>query len=229
LRLREALAEEKRGQTHRAGWADKLERLGKGDADFANGDVIQDVRETDAGDRGNDEDDVHLRADFERRRDFPKRQREREEQRGGNEADHAETPSRPKPGGGPFHENAIKRPAETRGEGDGEALDRSRSRLPSFLKADDADGAEQTENGPDLKLPLANDPSFFGEKDQCEQSGEDDRGATEDSVDARSHVEERDGLSDLMDDIRQRRDEANQEKPPVQARAAVAEPIKDEG
>lgn len=229
LRLGEALAEKERGQTERARRTKKLERLGKSDADLANGDVVQNVREADAGHGGDDEDDVHSRIDLERRPDFSERQGEGQEQSGSDEADHAETAGGSEPGGRPFYENAIKRPAKARGERDGESLERDRSRFPSFLKTDDADRADQPEDGPDLKLPLADDPSFLREKDEREQCGEDNRGAAEDGVDAGPHVKKRDRLGDLVDDVRQRRDEADEKKSGVQTRSAFPKAMEDKG
>ena len=91
------------------------------------------------------------------------------------------------------------------------------------MKPKDADRADQTEKGSDLKLPLANDPSLFRKKDQGQQRGDDDRGTDENRVNARAHVEESDGLGDLVDDVWERRDEAREKQAAIEARAARRE------
>ena len=165
--------------------------------------------------------------DFQRCPNFPEDQRQRQKQRGRDEADHAEAARRSEPGGRPFHEHAIKRPAETCREGDSETLERDCSRLPPFLKANDPDRADQPQDRADLKLPLTNDPSFLRKKDQREERGEDDRGAPENGVDAGAHVKKSDRLRDLVDDVRQGRDEADEKKSGVQAWPALAKAVKD--
>ena len=77
------------------------------------------------------------------------------------------------------------------------------ARLPSFLETNHAHRANKPEGGSELELPLADNPSLFGKKDESEQSGEDDRGAPEDGVHPWTHVIERHGLRDLMNDVRQ--------------------------
>ena len=73
----EPLAKEKGGEPEGTSRTKKLESLREGDADLPDGDVIQNVRETDAGHRGDDQNDIYACADVERRRDFSERQRKR--------------------------------------------------------------------------------------------------------------------------------------------------------
>ena len=103
------------------------------------------------------------------------------------------------------------------------------SRIPARLKPKDADGAEQSEEGADLELPLLDDPTLFREKNEREESGHDDGGTNEDRVDARSHVIERNHLSDLVNHVRQRRQETDAEDVPVETRSAALKSIKGEG
>ena len=168
------------------------------------------------------------RADMKRGRDCSERQGERQEQRRGDEADQSETADRAEARGRPFHQNAVERPGEARGEGDGKSGKGDRAAFSARLKPKDADRADQAEKGADLKLPLANDPALFREKDQREERGDDDGGADEDRENARAHVKEGDGLRDLMDDVWERRDEAGEQNGAIKPRSAAPEAIKHE-
>src|SRR5207244_4348530 len=132
-----------------------------------------------------------------------------------------------------FHEHGVKRPGKCGGEGDeqpgpgnmsahstgaeGKFLRAARrircgERAIAGLKPDDAESAEQAEHGADLKLPLANDVAFLRKKCEREQGSENYGRAIEDRVDAGAHVEERNDLCDLMDDIGNARNEAKAER-----------------
>jgi len=95
------------------------------------------------------------------------------------------------------------------------------------LKPDDTESAEQTEQGADLKLPLANDVAFLRKKCEREQGSENYRRAIEDRVNAGAHVEERNDLCDLMDDIGNARDEAKAERVDVDLGASATHAVED--
>ncbi len=97
------------------------------------------------------------------------------------------------------------------------------------LKKKDADGAEYSEQGADLKLPLAQNLAFFWKHDEREQSGDDDGEASEDGIDAGADVFEREHLGDLMDDVRHSGQEAKSEGAAIEARSAAFEAKNDEG
>ena len=96
------------------------------------------------------------------------------------------------------------------------------------LEPDDAEGADQPEERADLKLPLPNYEALFGKKYEGEQRGEDDGGTNENRVNAGSHVKERDDLRDLMNDVRQARNETGGDRTNIDLWTA-AELKKDEG
>ncbi len=83
-------------------------------------------------------------------------------------------------------------------------------------------GTGPAQRGADLELPLPDDAAFLREKNEGEQRGEDHRGTPEDRVDAGTHVVERHGLGDLVDDVRERRNQTGEENLRVQARTALA-------
>ncbi len=149
-------------------------------------------------------------ADVKRGPDFSKRQGERQKQGRRDEADQPKAADWAEARRRPFHQDAIKRPGKTRGESDAETGEGDGAALSARLKPKDADGADQAEQGSDLKLPLADDPALLREKDQGQQRGDDDGGTDENRENARAHVKERNGLRDLMDDVWERRDEAGQ-------------------
>ena len=88
------------------------------------------------------------------------------------------------------------------------------------LKPDDAEGAEQSEQRSELKLPLANDVAFLGKKGEREECGKNDRCPSNNGEDARAHIKERDDLSDLVDDIWQTGDQAKTDGADVDLRSA---------
>ena len=67
-----------------------------------------------------------------------------------------------------------------------------------------------------------------GKKNEREESGHDDGGTNEDRVNARAHVIERNHLGDLVDDVRQSRQQTNAENIPVETRSASLKSIKGE-
>ena len=123
------LAKKQRGKPERAGRTKELQRLGKRDPHLPDRDVIQDMRQADAGHGGNDQDDVHVEPRPAAASDFPERQGERQKQRRRDEADHPKAADRAEPRGRPFHQDTVKGPAKTGGESDGEYLQRDGARL----------------------------------------------------------------------------------------------------
>src|SRR5207302_9290715 len=93
LGVSEALAKKNCGKPERSGGTNQLQRLRKRDADLANGYVIQNVSETDARHRRNDQDYVHAGIDPQRRFDFPERKGERQKEERCDETDYAKTPN----------------------------------------------------------------------------------------------------------------------------------------
>ena len=148
--------------------------MGERDADFLDRDVIQNVRHGDAGDGGDDENEIYVSAGVKWGVDSAEEQGQRERKRGGNETDHAETADRAQLRGRPFHEHGVKRPAKCGGEGDEQPGPGNMSILRAIagLKPDDTESAEQTEQGANLKLPLANDVAFLRKKREREQGSE---------------------------------------------------------
>jgi len=72
LRVGEAFVKNPGGKGQRAGGTKELQSLRERDADFANRDVIQNVGERNAADRGNDENDVNVHASVKRSVDLSK-------------------------------------------------------------------------------------------------------------------------------------------------------------
>src|SRR6266699_2474568 len=96
-------AEDPSGQSHCAERAEQLERLGKGDADFLDGNVIKNVRHRDAG--------------YDRGRDIPESAGEWKKQGGGNETNETKTTNGTEPGGWTFYQDTVKRPTNGGDEG----------------------------------------------------------------------------------------------------------------
>ena len=92
----------------------------------------------------------------------------------------------------------------------------------SGLKPKDADCPNQAEKSSGLKLPLANDPALFWKKDEREERGDNDRGTDEDRVNAGAHVEERDVLGNLMDDVRKRGNETGEKHAAIKPPSALS-------
>ena len=65
------------GQSKRAKRTKKLQCLREGDADFLNRDVVENVRHGDAGDGGNDKDEIHVSAHMKRGIDLSEQTSER--------------------------------------------------------------------------------------------------------------------------------------------------------
>ena len=208
------------GERERAKRAEKLKCLGEGDADFVNRDVIQNVRERDAGHGRDNKDEIYVRGHVKWRADFPENQGQRKQQRGSDEADKAETTDGTEPRGWAFNENAVKRPAEDRDEGDEQTPAGNMSILPVRLKPDHAESAEQSKEGSKLKLPLANDVTFLRKKGEGEERGENDRRPRDDGVNTRSHVKKRDHLGNLVDDVGQTGNQAEPDRADVDPRFA---------
>src|SRR3954464_15178135 len=120
---RKTFVEKDGGEAKRADGAKELKGLGKSDSDLANRHVIQNVGKTDAGYGGDNQDNVHPGLDLQWRRNVPKRQRERQKQRGSDESDHAKDTNRSEPRGRPFHQDTVERPAEACRKCDGDPLE----------------------------------------------------------------------------------------------------------
>ena len=213
--------EDDRGEGERAERAKELESLREGDAEFLNGDVIKNVRHGDADHGGNDEDEIYVSAHMDGRADFAEGAGQRQKQRRGDEANEAEATDGAKLRRGTFYQSTIKGPTERRSEGDEHSSKSEVSDIVSRLKPEHADGAEQAEDGTELELPLAQNVAFFRKHDEGEQGGDDDRRTAKDGVNTGADVKEGDRLGDLMDDIRQRRNQTKAECAPVETRFAA--------
>ena len=147
--------------------------------------------------------------------DFSEQKGERAQECRSQEADQAEAANRTELRRRPLHKDTVESPAKGGGERNGKAVERYAAVFPTRLKPKDANRAEQTQECADLKLPLANDPAFFGKKGQGEQSSDDDRRTGEDGIDARTHVGESKYLCDLMDNVWERWNKARPQEPQV--------------
>jgi hypothetical protein len=196
------------GKRERAERTEELKRLREGDADFLNGDVIQNVGERDADDGRDNENQVYVRGDVKRGADFSKDQSQRKQERGSDETDDTETADRTELCGWTFNEHAIERPAKDGDECDQQTAPGNMSILTIRLKPDHPEGAEQSEQRSELKLPLTNDVAFLRKKGEGEERGENYRCAPDDGVDSRPHVKQCGDLSDLVNDVGQTRNQA---------------------
>ena len=98
------------------------------------------------------------------------------------------------------------------------------------LKPKHADATEQSEQGTDLKLPLAKDLALFRKENERKQSSHDHGRTGEDGVNAWTDVKKGDRLSDLMDDVWDCRDQAENERAKIESRPASSPNTKsDEG
>jgi len=98
------------------------------------------------------------------------------------------------------------------------------------LKPKHANCTEQSEQGADLELPLANNVALFRKENKRQQSGHDHRRTGEDGVNAWADVKKGDRLSDLMDDVWDCRDQAENERAKIEPRSASSPNAKsDEG
>jgi hypothetical protein len=88
------------------------------------------------------------------------------------------------------------------------------------LKPKNADRAEQSEHGADLKLPLPKDVALFRKENERKQSSHDHGRTGEDGVNAWTDVKKGDRLSDLMDDVWDCRDQAENERAKIESRSA---------
>ena len=100
---------------------------------------------------------------------------------------------------------------------------------PIGLKPENADCAEQSQQRSELKLPLANDPTFIREKDEREERGHNGRRTNENGVNTGAHVMKRKHLSDLVDNIGQSRQQTDAEYIPAEARAVTTKASKGKG
>src|SRR5207244_2268331 len=110
----------------------------------------------DAGDGGDDENKIYVCAGVERGVDFAEEQRQGQRKRGGNETDHTETANRAQLRGRTFYEDGVESPAKCGGESDEQPGPSNMSIFAVRLKPDHTESAKQSEQCPELKLPLAN-------------------------------------------------------------------------
>ena len=100
------------------------------------------------------------------------------------------------------------------------------TRLRVGLEPNHAERSGQPQQGAKLKLPLPNDEAFLWEKCQRQQRSENDGSPRKNRINARAHVEKSHHLGDLMNDIRQARQETKPNRTHVDPRPATAHPIK---
>ncbi len=86
-----AFVENNRGKNERAERAEKLQRLRERDAEFLDGHVVENVRDGDAEDGGNDQDEVNEPTDLHRCGDVAEGETEREKKGRGDETNEPET------------------------------------------------------------------------------------------------------------------------------------------
>src|SRR5205085_7852981 len=89
------------------------------------------------------------------------------------------------------------------------------------LKPNDTERTNQPEQCAGLKLPLANDRAFLGEKGERKKGGEDDRRTDENRVNTGPDIEQSDNLRDLVNDVGQTRNEAGAQRAKIQLRTAI--------
>lgn len=97
------------------------------------------------------------------------------------------------------------------------------------LKPKYADGTKQSQQGADLKLPLAQDVALFRKENEREQRGHNYRRASEDGVNAGTDIKKCNRLSDLMDNVWNRRNQTKDEGAKIEARCGAANAEGDEG
>src|SRR6266480_5901349 len=110
-------AEDPSGQSHGAERAEQLERLGKGNTDFLDGNVIKNVRHRDAGHGRDHENEIYEPAYLQRGRDIPESTGEWKKQDRGNETNETKTTNGTEPGRWTFYQDTIERPTNGRDKG----------------------------------------------------------------------------------------------------------------
>ena len=88
------------------------------------------------------------------------------------------------------------------------------------LKPKDPNCAEQSEQGAHLELPLSKNVALFRKENERKQSSNDHGRTGEDGVNAWTDVKKGDRLSDLMDDVWDCRDQAENERAKIEPRSA---------
>src|SRR6267378_1296568 len=146
-------------------WAPELERLRERDAEFLNGDVIQNVRHGDAGHSRDDKDQIDNPTHLARRGDISKGPGKRKKQSGSDETDHAKASDRTEFGGWAFHQRAVEGPAKRCRKGNEHSAKGDVTGGHSRLEPENSDRAEQAQEGTQLKLPLPQNVTFFGKHD----------------------------------------------------------------
>jgi hypothetical protein len=97
------------------------------------------------------------------------------------------------------------------------------------LKPKDPNCAEQSEQGADLELPLSKNVALFRKENERKQSSHDHGRTGEDGVNAWTDVKKGDRLSDLMDDVWDCRDQAENERAKIDSRPTAPNAKGDEG
>src|SRR5438270_12015968 len=114
-------AENPGGQSHCAERAQELERLGQGDTDFLDGNVIKDVCHRDTGHGRNRENEIYEPAYLNRGRDISKSTGEWEKQDRGNETNETKATYGAEPGGRALHQDPVQRPTSGGDEGNNQS------------------------------------------------------------------------------------------------------------
>jgi hypothetical protein len=223
-------AEDPSRQSHCAERAQKLERLSQRNADFLDGNVIKNVRHGDTGYGRNHENEIYEPAYLNRGRDISKSTGEWEKQDRGNKTNETKATNRTEPGGGTLYQDAVKRPTSGGDEGNQQSAKSDVPGIGPRLKPKDPNCAEQSEQGADLELPLPKDVALFRKENERKQSSHDHGRTGEDGVNAWTDVKKGDRLSDLMDDVWDGRDQAENERAKIEPRSASSPNTKsDEG
>src|SRR5689334_16100296 len=108
------------------------------------GNVIQDMRERDTENGGDDEDEIHLSSGLEWSANLAEDECKREQNGRGDETDNSEASDRTQFGRGTFYQHTIKRPAEGRDHRDGQSRQRNMSIRRAWLEPDYTESADQS-------------------------------------------------------------------------------------
>src|SRR6266581_4845009 len=94
------------------------------------------------------------------------------------------------------------------------------------LKPDDAECADQSEQGAKLELPLPDNDAFLWKECQRQKGSENDRSPSENRIDAGPNIEKRHHLGDLMDHVWQAWQQTKFHRMHIDAWAAATNLIK---
>ena len=130
---------------------------------------------------------------------------------------------------GRFTKDTVKRPTRGGDEGNEQSANSDMPGVSPRLKPKDANGAEQSQQGADLKLPLPKNVALFWKENEREQRGHNHRRTGENGVNAGADVKKGDRLSDLMDDVWDGWDQAEGERAKIEPRSAAPGAKGDKG